>query len=213
MHPLELALRRTVAWLIPALVGCGLLLAIPQPGDPFWQFIIQLSAVVLFGLALAVQLSRFAIAGGWFARTDWQPARRRLAAGAALVALDTGAVALVTLASSAALRMEPSLQFLQLLSTLDIAWAGAAIVIGAAFRWGERAAWVGGLLLGVFCVYAIWRYLDIVGFTADGGWLVSGPDLWRYVIPFDMAAAIVAVTLLVTGAQSGRDTEQASVQS
>ena len=69
------------------------------------------------------------------------------------------------------------------------------------------------MALGVFCVFSIWRYLDIVGFTESGGWKVSGPDLMQYVIPFDMAAAVVAVVLLWRGSQAGLRTEQARVQS
>jgi hypothetical protein len=213
MHPLEGALILTVRWLVPALVVTPILLVVPQPGDPFGLFVAQLGAIVLFGIALAVALTRH-LAGPWFRETDWAPPRRLLAGAAALVALDTGAIALLTLASSAALRFDPSLQFLQLLSALDIVWAGAAIVAGAYLIWGsKRAAWMGGLLLGVFCVFSIWRYLDIVGFTPAGGWKVSGVDLMRYVIPFDMAAAVVAVVMLWRGAHAGLRTEQARLQS
>lgn len=213
MHPLEAALIRTVRWLIPALLLSPLLLAVPEPDDPFVLFILHLSAIVSFGIALAVTLAPLA-GEGCFTTTRWSPAKRRLAGAAALVALDTGAVALVTLASSAALRFDASLQFLQLLSSLDIAWAGAAIAIGAYLMRGTRqAAWTGGVLLGIFCVFSIWRYLDIVGFAPNGGWKVSGADLMRYVIPFDMAAAVVAVLVLWRGAHAGLRTEQASVQS
>ena len=213
MHPLEGALIRTVRWLVPALALTPLLLAVPQPGDPFGLVMVHLSVLVLFGLGLTVTLTRY-LTTGWFPGTAWQPRQRLLASAAALVALDTGAVALLTLASSAALRYDPSLQFLQLLSALDIAWAGAAIATGSFLIWGSRrAAWIGGVALGVFCVFSIWRYLDIVGFTESGGWKVSGPNLMQYVIPFDMAAAVVAVVLLWRGSQAGLRTEQARVQS
>jgi hypothetical protein len=213
MHPLEGALIFTVRWLVTALVVTPALLAVPEPDDPFVLFIAHLSALVLYGVALAVALTRY-LSGEWFAGTGWAPGRRLLAGAAALVALDTGAVVLLTLASSAALRFQPSLQFLQVLSTLDIAWAGAAIASGAYLIWKSRwAAWIGGILLVVFCVFSIWRYLDIVGFTATGGWNVSGADLMQYVIPFDMAAALVAVVLLWRGAQAGAPTEQAKPQS
>lgn len=213
MHPLESSLVLAVRWLVPALAVTPLLLAVPEPGDPFGLVMTQLSIIVLFGVALAVALTGH-LAGIWFPGSGWAPSRRLLAAAASLVAIDTGAVALLTLASSAALRLDPSLQFLQLLSALDIAWAGAAIALGCYLIWNSRrAAWLGGVVLGVFCVFSIWRYLDIVGFTAAGGWRVSGSDLMRYVIPFDMAAAVVALALLWRGAQVGLRTEQAKLQS
>lgn len=214
MNPLERALILTVQWLVPALAASLLLLAVPQPDHPLALFIVQLSVIVAFGVALAVQMTRLVAADDWFAGSGWPPGRRRLAAASTLVAVTTGAVGLVTLASSAALRLEPSLQFLQLLSALDIAWAGAAVALGSYLRWGTRtAAWIGGTVLAILCVISIWRYLDIVGFTAVGGWKVSGSDLLRHVIPFDMVAAGVAIVLLWVGAHTGLRTEQAKLQS
>lgn len=214
MHPLERSLILTFRWLVPALLVTPVLLAVPRPEDPLALFMVQLSLLVGFGIALAVALMRFVYSDQWFAGNAWSVGKRRLAAATALVALDTGAVALVTLASSAALRLDPSLQFLQLLSALDIAWAGAAIAVGSYLRTGARSAgWAGGAILGVFCLYSIWRYLDIVGFTDSGGWKVSGSDLLRYVIPFDVVAAVVAVAILWVGAHAGREIEQARPQS
>ena len=213
MAPLEQAVVRTTQMLLPALVASIALLAVPSPGDPFGLFMIHLSVLVAFGIVIAVRLVPLASREDWFSATAWPATRRRLAGAVALVAVVTGAVALLTLASSAALRLQPSLQFLQLLSALDIAWAAAAIVIGADLRWGRAAAWVGGLVLGVFCVFSIWRYLDIVGFTEAGGWLLSGADLWRYVIPFDMMAAFAALIILTAGIWSPQRTEQARLQS
>ena len=46
-----------------------------------------------------------------------------------------------------------------------------------------------------------------------GGWLVSGADLWRYVIPFDMIAATAAVLILGAGVWRPYRTEQARPQS
>ncbi|MCL1599593.1 MAG: hypothetical protein M3094_10435, partial [Actinomycetia bacterium] len=121
---------------------------------------------------------------------------------------------LVTLASSAALRFDPSTQFLQLLSALDIAWAGAALAIGvyraASRSWAIAAAGV----LGVVCVWSIWSYLFAVGFGANGSWIVSGSDLMRYVLPFDVAAATMAVVAFLFGVRARlHATEQPSPQS
>ncbi len=115
------------------------------------------------------------------------------------MAVTTGLVGLVTLASSAALGYAPSLQFLQLLSALDIAWAAAALVLGVRWLLGDGWAAVAGSLLAVVCIWSIWRYLDVVGFGPAGGWIASSDELWRYVLPFDIAAAIIALGALVAG--------------
>ena len=107
-------------------------LAVPSPDTSqlLAYTIVHLTALVVVGLLVASDLSRF-LDDIWFA---WLGAvGRRIASGAAAVALTVGVVALVTLPSSAALRLTPSLQFLQLLSALDIAWAAGATLIGA--RW------------------------------------------------------------------------------
>lgn len=212
MVAVERALIVSARWTLAGLALAPLLLAVSQPADPLVLFLAHLSLVVAFGVGLAVRVSPYVL-NPWFDGQPWDVWMRRLATGMVLVALVTGAVALVTLASAAALRFHPSLQFLQLLSAVDIAWAGTAIVLGSRLRWGVRAAWVGGVALGVVCVATIARYLDAVGFTADNGWLVSGSDLMRYVIPFDMAAGLVAVVVLVMGARAYQPTEQASPQS
>ncbi|MDR9451616.1 MAG: hypothetical protein RI637_10405 [Acidimicrobiia bacterium] len=70
-------------------------------------------------------------------------------------------------------------------------------------RWlaGRTAGAVAGGVVGVVCVWSIWTYLTIVGFTPDGGWLVDGSALLRYVLPYDIAAAMIAVLALTAGAR------------
>ena len=51
------------------------------------------------------------------------------------------------------------------------------------------------------CVWSIWRYLDQVGFTDSGGWLVDADALNRLVFPLDMAAAVIAIGSLWIGAR------------
>jgi hypothetical protein len=130
-----------------------------------------------------------------------------------MVVIVTGVVGLVTLATAAALPFQPSLQFLSLLSALDMAWAGAAIVFGARRRWGRRAALVGGTLLGAFCVGSIWNYLRVAGLGPAGEWQLVGAELTRLVLPFDMVAAVVAGVLLWTGMRADEATVQVSDQS
>ena len=122
-----------------------------------------------------------------------------IASGVVVIVLVTGVVALVTLASSAALRYPPSLQFLQLLSAVDIAWVVAAFVIGAGRAWGRSAGVIGGLLVGIVCVAAIYAYLGLVGFGPAGEWIVDGSALWTRVIPVDMAAALGAIAVFAYG--------------
>jgi hypothetical protein len=209
---LERALVRSVRWLVAGLVAALPLLAVPTSDHLFAVTTIHLSMLVALGLAVAWALTPLAD-DTWFAGTRLSVEWRLQVSAAGVVALATGVVGLVTLASSAALRLQPSLQFLQLLSALDIAWAGAAIVVGLR-RWhGRGAAAGGGLALGVVCVWSIWRYLDQVGFTADGGWQVDGGRLMALVIPYDMAAATVAVAVLVVGTRRAHRTAQPSPQS
>ena len=158
---------------------------------------------MVFGLFLVRDLARF-LDGTWFLWLG--QVGRNVAAGAAVVALTTGAVALVTIATSAALRFDPSLQFLQLLSALDIAWVVAATLIGVRWLAGKVIGDLAGTAIGIVCVWSIWNYLQIVGFAADGGWLLDGSALVRYVLPYDVMAAIIATLALTTGARrTGRD--------
>ena len=160
--------------------------------------IVHLSALVLLGLVAALWLAPLAGAD-WFLGRAWSAWWRLVASGVTVVVITTGVVGLVTLASSAALQFPPSMQFLQLLSALDIAWAGGALVVGAHRAWGRAAAVAAGVVLGVVCVFAIWRYLDVVGFGPSGEWIVDGPALWRNVIPADTAAALAAIAVFTYG--------------
>jgi hypothetical protein len=172
---------------------------------------VHLTVLVLLGLATSIRLAP--IAGtDWFQGQSWSPFWRAMASGVSAVFLVTGMVALVTIASSAALRYPPSLQFLQLLSALDIAWAGAALVVGVYRGWRLPAAVVAGSLLAVICIWSIWWYLDAVGFGPNGEWVVDASVLMRRVLPFDIAAAVMAIVALLYGTRR-QATEQASPQS
>jgi hypothetical protein len=197
---IELALSRTLPWTILGAAASLPLLAVPQPQESqlLAYTIVHLSALVLFGLVLVWDLGR-SIDKAWFA---WlEPTKSQLAAGASVVALTVGVVALVTLPTSAALRLAPSLQFLQLLSALDIAFAASATLIGVTWWKGRRAGAAAGLAVGAVCVWSIWKYLTVVGFATDGGWQVDSAALFTYVLPFDMAAATIAIATLIVGAR------------
>lgn len=209
MVPAERSLATAFTW---TLIGAAA--ALPalfiSPGDHVvavstWH----LGAVVAFEVSLAVVLMSQADEPGWFSQLAPRP--RAMAAATSVVALVTGSAALVMLATAAAIRFDPSMQFLQLLSALDIAWVVAAAAIGANRRWGRRAGITAAAGIGVFCVWSIWRYLDTVGVGGSGEWVVDGGELMRLVLPNDMIAAVVAVALLITGTRYR--TRQPSAQS
>jgi hypothetical protein len=194
-------IERAVVAAFPFLVGgvlvAPLLLAVSQQDDPLFLFTLQLAALVTLGLAVTLQIAYLADEE-WFTGFDgWTQRRRLFLAAVVMIVIPTGLVGLVSLATSAALRFDPSLQFLQLLSALDIAWAGAAIVLAVRWLRGWGASVAAGVVLGAVCVWSVWNYLRIVGFSADGGWLVDGGRMMQLVLPVDMAAAAVAVALLV----------------
>jgi hypothetical protein len=213
MPPIERALLRAVPFLIGGLLASLPLLLVTPGAEPLGWFIAQLVVLVAIAHAMTITLMNLGNEP-WFVGMAWSPTIRSIASGIGLVVLVTGTVGLITLASSAALGFDPSLQYLQLLSALDIAWAGAALTIGVyrAFSWPWAV--FAGSVLGVICVWSIWTYLTNVGFGSDGSWIVSGPDLARYVIPFDIIAAVMAVVFFLVGVRSQvQATEQPSPQS
>jgi hypothetical protein len=213
MVPIERALLRTVPWLIGALLLSLPLLAIEIGANPLGVFIAHLSVLVMFSLVLAHVLVPLGTAA-WFEATGWGAFARLVAGGIGIVVLVTGTVGLVTLASSSALQFDPSTQFLQLISALDIAWVTAAVTLGLYRAFGRIWAVIGGSMIGVICVWSIWNYLAHVGFGPNGEWIVSNPDLLRFVLPYDVIAAVAAVTLFLVGARwSAQATEQPSAQS
>ncbi len=198
MPPIERALLRTVPWLVAGLIASLPWLLVDVGGHRTTWFIAQLAVLVAFGLGLSYRLAPLADEG-WFVETGWRPAKRLGASGLSIVVLATGTVGLVTMASSAALQFDPSAQYLQVLSALDIAWVGSALMIGLWRAWGRVPAIVGAAMLGIVCVWSIWNYLETVGFGASGEWVVSGSELIRLVLPFDVAAAMLAIGVFVYG--------------
>jgi hypothetical protein len=199
----ERAIVATFAWMTAGTAAAIPALVVPAPDDPLLTVTVQLVLLVGFSLALVFHLAPLGDRP-WFGDLGLGPGGRQALTWGAIVVMVTGATGLVTLATSAGLRYDPSLQFLQMLSSLDIAWAAAALVLGLRGRFGARVGVVGGLLLGVVCVWAIWRYLDIVGFTADGGWLLRASELNRLVLPYDMGAAVLALIAFAAGVRAVR---------
>jgi len=208
---MESAVLATIPFLVVGLVASVPLLLVTWSPPPFTIVIVHLAALVVLGLAATLRLAPFA-GENWFLGQSWSPFWRDASSGISVVFLVTGMVGLVTLASSAALGYPPSMQFLQLLSALDIAWAGAALAIGAYRAWGLGAAASLGTVLGIVCIWSIWRYLDAVGFGPAGEWIVDDPALARYVLPFDVVAAVMGIGLFVFGTRR-QAMEQARPQS
>lgn len=196
--PLVWALRRALQLLAFTLPLALLLLAVDVTDDNrLAAAMLQLGAVSGIGAGLTITyLSR--LSEPWFP----EPGRlaERWASAATATSFVVGVVALVTLASSSALGFDPSLQFLQLISALDIAWVVAAGAIGATWRFGRAAGWTVGTGLLFLCLWAVWRYLDAVGFDEFGGWLVDEDALMRLVLPYDMVAASIALGSVALGA-------------
>lgn len=198
---LEGAVLRAFPWLLGGLAVSALLLALPRATDRRWDLLVHLSVLVAFLFTLAWAIAPHGD-DAWFAGRGWSESRRRLATAVALVVVITGVTGLVTLASSAAMQYQPSLQFLQLLSALDIAWVVAGTTLALRSLWGTAAALVGGAMMSVVCVLSIALYLVEVGLTTDQAWLVDGGQMLRLVLPFDIAAALITVTLLMLAARA-----------
>lgn len=209
-------MERAVLAAVPFLLA-GLVLSLPllliHSATTITMIVVHLIGLVALGLLAALRLTPLAGAD-WFLDRNWSTMWRLVASGVSIVFLVTGVVGLVTLASSAALGYPPSMQFLQLLSALDIAWAATALVVGLWRGWGRGLAIGGGLILAVVCVWAIWRYLVAVGLGPTGQWLVDSDALLRHVLPYDMLAAIAAVAAFLLGTRrAAQAMEQARPQS
>ena len=202
-NPIERAIIAAFPYLVIGVGAAVPLLLVPGDTERIPLLLLHLGALVGLGLLLALRLGPFVLEE-WYSATAWSAANRRLLGGVTLVVIVTGVIGLATLATSAALRFQPSLQFLKLLSALDIAWAGAAIVFGVWRRWGRTPAVVGGVLLGVACVTSIWNYLRVVGLGPEDRWALDGDELMRLVLPADMMAATIAIALLWVGMRSGK---------
>ncbi len=209
--PMERAVLATVPFLAVGLVASLPLLLIGWSPPPFAIVLVHLTLLVLLGLAAVLKLAPLA-GTNWFMGRSWTPFWRSMSSGVSVVFLVTGMIGLVALASSAALRYPPSLQFLQLLSGLDIAWSVGALAVGVYRAWRMPAAVVAGTMLSIVCIWSIWWYLDGVGFGPGGEWIVDASTLLQRVLPFDVAAAVMAIAALVYGSYR-QAIEQARPQS
>ena len=212
VHPLEAilstGLKRLLQWGAPLSL---LVLFFPAPqGDGLLAYaLIHLTVLQIATFVFVLDMAPLAD-DPWFRQFK----RAWLASSASLVAAAVGFSALLTLATSAAARYDVSLQFLQLLSSLDISWVVATLYLGSRKLWGKPIAMVLASILIGACVLSIAIYLNTVGFTSNGGWLIDGAQMMRIVIPADTAAAVVALSVvLVASHRSTSPTAQPSSQS
>lgn len=211
-HPAETILSRGLSklliWGIPLSIA-ALVFPSPKDGALLAYTLIHLTAIQVLTLMFTVSIAGH-IDDEWFGESR----RPFLARSAALIAASVGFSALLTLATSAAARYDVSLQFLQLLSSLDIAWVVAALYLGTVKLWGRVAGAVLASFLVAACVWSIAAYLQAVGFGPDGEWVVNGSQMMRIVLPADLAAAVVSLSLLFAAARvADQPTEQPSPQS
>ena len=199
---LEDAVLIAFPWLVGGLAASLPLLLLPPLADRRWEAMIHLSLLVLFLFALTWRLGSSGDRP-WFYGREWSEDRRRLATAIALIVIVTGVTALVTIASSAALQYQPSLQFLQLLSALDIAWVVAGTTLAGRALWGNVPAFAAGLMMSIICVLSIGLYLADVGLSADQSWVVDGSKMVTLVLPFDVAAAVITIGLTVIASRRG----------
>ncbi|NND01385.1 MAG: hypothetical protein HKN91_01230, partial [Acidimicrobiia bacterium] len=98
-------------------------------------------------------------------------------------------------------------QFLQLLSTLDIAWAATTVMV-ALYWLLDRAqiALFGGVAVVGTCIWAYARYVDEVALGPNGAWRLRASELWEYVLVYDTLVAVVAVGLLFAAINRRADT-------
>lgn len=211
MVPAERALATAVVWTVPAVAVSALALLVPLSSSSASLLAAQLALVAAWNWLLALRLISDTRAHGiWFAGRNGRWAA--LATSVGIVALCAFAAMLVALASSAALRLDPSAQFLQLISAADIAWVVSGLMVGLSYRHG-RPVWApAGFALAVVCVWASYRYLAVVGLGPNGAWVVSGEDLLRLVIPFDVLAAVMAVAAIAYGVRSVPSADQETAQ-
>jgi hypothetical protein len=211
-HPLESVLGTGLRRLLQIAIPLSLLaLVFPASSNEHLLIyvLVHLTVLQIATFAFVIEVSAL-LTAAWFGGLR----RRWLASAVSLVAATVGFSALLTLATSAAARYDVSLQFLQLLSSMDIAWVVAALYLGARQLWGKRVGVALGSFLLAACVWSIAVYLDSVGFTNSGGWLVDGDEMLRIVLPSDLMAAVLSVTvLLLGGRKADYRTEQARPQS
>jgi hypothetical protein len=192
----ERALIRCVVWATTGAAAALPLLVVPEPGDPTTTLMIHLAALSGFGVALAFHLAPLAD-GEWFVGTGSGPIVRRGAAAGLLVAAAVVSTGVVAVATAAALRFDASVQFLQMLAAVGITAVAGSAGLGVRRLAGRGAAATVAMGTAALCIWSLWRYLDLVGFGADGGWVVDGAQIRRTMLPVFLGSGFGALVVFV----------------
>lgn len=194
---LEDAVLDAFPFLVDALGISALGLLVPSSLPLRGRVVVQLTLISVFALYLAYRLLR-RLDPVWFEGAPITSSQRAFGTALGVVVIVTGSVGLVALASSAALRLRPPTQLLQLLSALDIAWAATTVMVASFWLWNRvRVALLQGAAVVALCVFAYYRYVDEVAFGPSGAWRLRASELWEYVLVYDIAIAVIAIALLV----------------
>ena len=204
MSPIETAALRTLLWATTGAAAAIPVLVLPQPDDPLFTAVVQLAIIAVYAVAMTLHLAALGDAP-WFDGLAIGGRARRGLTWVMLVADVAGASAVTALATSAALRYQPSVQLLQLVSVIVVGVVVSASALGTRRRWGGAPALAMAAVLGAVLVWVMWRHLDTVGSTASGGWRVDGSVVRETVVPYVAGAVVVAGALFGAGLSDRSD--------
>lgn len=196
MSSVETALIRTLLWTSVGVAAAFPTLVVPAPQDPRLTALVHMTLLGLCAMALVFHLAPLTDEP-WFGGGNLGLVGRRAAGWLAVTAMVIASAATVAAATAAALRYDPSMQYLIVVGAAFAALPGALAALGTRRRFGPgAAAAAAGVIAGVV-VWSLWRYLDRVGVGVDGAWVVDGARFGTLVVPF-LAAAWVAAAMLFT---------------
>ncbi len=201
-HPLEVSLGSALQFLIGfgvALAAAGLFYPPPSGGGGLLAyFLAHLAMTMLAALWFVARAARH-LDDPWFPHSR----RRWLASALSLLVLAAGLGAILGTVTAGFARYAPSLQHLLTLSALVIAGIVSALYLGGRRHWGTFPALIIGLAAILSGVGALAAYLNRVGFTPDGGWVLDGDALRQLVAPTTAVATLVAWVILWTASRRG----------
>lgn len=197
MTPIESLAARTLLWATTGAAAAVPTLIVPGVVDPMVPGMIHLGLLGVFALTLTLHVAPQGDAP-WFAALVAPVGARAALTWVVIGCAVTGAVAVATVPTAAALRYDASMQFLVLLTAVTIGGQTAAMTLGGRRRFGA-----GGSLLGLIPIAAgivcFWRYLDAVGTTTGGGWIVDASRIGTLVLPWQGLVSLACLVVFSLG--------------